>query len=199
MVQLVSPNLDTVGNVGWCLKFVEDAYNTPHLGATATDAWQATEFPHEDVASIPSDVAVPVWFSYYENGINYGHVAINVPNRGVLSSPYKRDNTQVWFTSLNQCEQVLNCKYVGWSEDLATVRLVKPEENEMPIADRGFVINRFKQIFNRVPSEAEIAVYVGQPHDVVYDALLNSDEFKGLLNGDFTPYQIPNLFIRSSK
>lgn len=125
MKQLVYPDLNTVGNVGWCLSFVEDAYHTPHLYATATQAWNATLYAHTN-RDLP-DVQVPVWFSYYEDGINYGHVAINVPGRGVLSSPYKKDGTQQWFKDIDECARVLNCTYLGWSEDLATIKLVEGE------------------------------------------------------------------------
>lgn len=68
------------------------------------------------------------------------------------------------------------------------LRLTK--EEEMPIADKGFVINRYKQILGRDCSEQEIAIYVGKTHDVVYDALLDSDEFKARLNGGAPPIKL---------
>jgi hypothetical protein len=133
MTQLVAPDLNTVGNVGWCLSFVEDAYNTPHLGATATDAWNATQFPHPGEQP-PNDVQVPIWFSYTENGIDFGHVAINVPGRGVLSSPYKQNGTQQWFSSIEECRRVMGCTaYLGWSEDLATIKLIEGGNMEAEI------------------------------------------------------------------
>ena len=122
--QIVYPDLTTVGLIGWCLSFVEDAYNTPHLGATATDAWNDTRHPHK-LESLPANVQVPVWYSYWENGLNFGHVAINVPGRGVLSSPYKANGTQQWFKDVEECRRVMGCQaYLGWSEDLATVQLI---------------------------------------------------------------------------
>lgn len=123
MKQLVQPNLSTVGNIGYCLAMQENVWGTPHLYDTAWNAWQATQYKHTD--PLPEDVCVPVWFSYWENGTNYGHVATNVPGRGVLSSPYKANGTQQWFTSIDQCASVLNCTYVGWSEDIATVRVTE--------------------------------------------------------------------------
>lgn len=132
MIQLIQPNLNTVGNIGWCLSFAEDAFNTPHLYATATDGWNATKFKRTD--SLPN-AYVPVWFSYVENGINYGHVAVYSPDGRVLSSPYKKNNSQQWFSSIQECERVLNCKYLGWSEDIATIRIVK-EGEQMTILDK---------------------------------------------------------------
>lgn len=126
-VQLVQPNLATVGNIGWCLAFAENVFGTPHLYATATDGWHATHFPHPD-RNLPTDVSVPIWYSYVENGLDYGHVAVNVPGRGVLSSPYRADNTQQWFKDIDDCARVLNCKYLGWSEDIATVRVIKEDD-----------------------------------------------------------------------
>lgn len=128
MQQLIAPDLTTVGNVGWCLAFVEDAYNaTIYTLATADMAWNATQFPHKGEQP-PSDVSVPVWFTYKENGFEYGHVAINVPGRGVLSSPPKVDG-QIWFKSIEECRQRMGCQaYIGWSEDIAYKQVVKGED-----------------------------------------------------------------------
>lgn len=125
--QLVRPKFSTKGMVGWCLKFVEDAYGTPHSQFSARDAWDATHHPHR--ALPPKDAMVPVYWNYVEKGYNFGHIAINVPGKGVFSSPYLKDNSSQWFDSLEQCAQVLGLgKYLGWSEDLEGVALVKEEE-----------------------------------------------------------------------
>lgn len=143
--QVIAPNLNTVGNIGWCLAFVEKAYNdTNYSYATARDGWDACQFIHQDSginSNLPTDVSVPVWFDYYESGVDYGHVAINVPGRGVLSSPYKADNTQQWFTGIDQCAKVLNCTYLGWSEDLMGVRVIggTMDDSNNGIADANFV------------------------------------------------------------
>lgn len=50
-------------------------------------------------------------------------------------------------------------------------------------ADRGFVINRYRQILGREPSEEEVNVYKGKNRIEVYDAFLDSDEFKRRLQG----------------
>lgn len=167
-VQAVSPDLNTVGNVGWCLKFVEDAYNTPHLGATATDAWHATASPHPG-ENPPLEVQVPLWFSYIENGLDFGHVVINVPGRGLLSSPFKQDGTQVWFSSIAQCEATLNCHYLGWSEDLATIQLI---EGEDMVDDAGARLILSSSMFlaqngdtpDRQPTKEEVENLIGRTY-----------------------------------
>lgn len=156
MTQLVYPDLSTVGLIGWCLAFVEDAYHTPRGPYCAWDAWNACEFPHTD--ALPN-VQVPVWFSYYEGGFNFGHVAIWVPGRGVLSSPYKANNTQQWFSSIAECERVLNCRYVGWSEDLVTVKVV--EEETVP--NSGDVHNAYQIANGRMATDQEVAIYTNKP------------------------------------
>lgn len=172
--QLVFPNLKTLGKIGWCLKFVEDAYNSPHLYATATDAWNSTEVRHTD-RNFPA-VAVPVWFSYYENGLNFGHVAIYVPNQGVLSSPYARDNTQVWFKDVDECARVLHCSYLGWSEDIANLKVVEKEDvyrmNDEDAKDL------WRGLLHREPENDDVwRAWVGKTFSEAYQAFASSDEW----------------------
>jgi hypothetical protein len=185
--QIIQPNLSTVGNVGWCLQFVENAYGTDHIGATATDAWNATRHPHK--GNPPTDVKVPVWYSYWEGGVNYGHVAINVPGKGVLSSPYAKDGTQQWFSSIEQCRKVMGCKeYLGWSEDLAGAQLIR-KEAEMPTEQE--VKNRFALI-GLTPTPAQIKLYTGRSFDELgtnllkQSAVMNAELKKKLANGAVT-------------
>lgn len=183
--QLVYPDLTTVGNVGWCLSFVEDAYNTPHLGATATDAWHATQHPHQ--GNPPLDVQVPLWFSYIENGLDFGHVVVNVPGKGLLSSPYKQDGTQVWFSSITQCEAILNCHYLGWSEDLATVQLIV-KESDMP--NEGDVHNAYLTANGRKATAEEVKIYTNKSwgaEDGLYygKVLVDLQNAKNNSSGDF--------------
>lgn len=198
--QIIYPDLNTVGNVGWCLSFAEDAYNTPHFYATATDAWKSTEYPHD---GYPPNAQVPIWFSYYEGQVNYGHVAIWVPGRGVLSSPYKKDNSQQWFGSIEECERVLKCSYLGWSEDIATVRVVTKEE-EIVYPNEGDVQNAYLKANDRNATPEEVAVYTGKPWSAP-DGLLYGKIFVDLLNfkeadqGEYVPYKFPNLYEKKGK
>lgn len=137
--QLVAPNLATVSPIGSCLWFAETAFNTPHNTANrvndcATDEWNAAQFRYLD-RDFPTGVYVPIWFSYWAtlNRIykDWGHVAILMPDGRVLSSPYKQDNSQQIFNSVDDCARVLRCTYLGWSEDLAGIKLIEsnPEGN----------------------------------------------------------------------
>lgn len=197
--QLVNPNLNTVGNIGWCLSFAEDVFATPHLFATATDAWNSTAYPHGD--AIPEDVAVPVWFSYWEDGINYGHVAISVPGRGILSSPYKQNGTQQWFSSITQCEKVLNCEYLGWSEDIATIRVVQPQGDNMgsqSTVDETAIRLTYNLGLNRDATQDEInnRLASGQTIETLLRDIWTSDEHRVLLELPYlTDDDIKNYFI----
>lgn len=128
--QLVQPNPNTVGNVGYCLAFGESAFNTPHLHPNAFSAWQATQFKHPNEEP-PTDVSVPIWFSYMIGSVNEGHIAINIPGRGILSSPYKIGTTQAWLPSIAELERIYSdngihpLTYLGWSEDIAGIRVVE--------------------------------------------------------------------------
>lgn len=128
--QLVSPNLGTAGNVGWCLSFVEAAFDTPHLYPYAFTAWEATEYKHED-QSFPDGMYVPIWFSYTVDGINKGHVAIRMPDGRILSSPWQAGTNQAILSDIAELERIYSSNglypliYLGWSEDIAGVHVVE--------------------------------------------------------------------------
>lgn len=174
--QAVQPNLKTVGNIGWCLSFAENVFGTPHLYATATDGWHSTHFPHDD-RNFPAGVSFPVWYSYIENGLDFGHVAVRLPDGRVLSSPYKAENTQQIFKDVDECARVLNCTYLGWSEDIATVQVIK--EGPMMV-DKNLLNNLYLAALNRQPDHPGADGFLGQPCDVVLQALLDSLEYAAL-------------------
>jgi hypothetical protein len=130
MKQNIQPNTTVTSKWGWCLWFTEEVWGTPHLFPTATDAWNATQFKHED-RNFP-DVAVPVWFSWSVEG----HVATRMPDGRVLSSPMTGTGSK-WFNSVDECADEITritgvkCTYLGWSEDIANVRVA--EGGEMPV------------------------------------------------------------------
>lgn len=129
--QLVSPNLSTAGNVGYCLAFVEAAYTTPHgLYLYATQAWEATQYKHTD-QNFPDGMYVPIWFSYMINGIDEGHVAIHMPDGRVLSSPWQSGTTQAILPNISELERIYSnngqhpLTYLGWSEDISGKHVVE--------------------------------------------------------------------------
>lgn len=119
--QLVSPRDDVESNAGLCLWFQQEVWQVPHQFPTAWQAWQATQFKHED-RNLP-DVCVPVWFDHWGTYGNpptygqYGHVVTYFPSRGFLSSP-GRGYGQQWFGTIEEVERTFNAPFVGWSEDM---------------------------------------------------------------------------------
>lgn len=130
-IQTTTPNLEIKGLPGVCLGMQQRVWGAPGLYNTAWQAWQATEFKHED-RNFPEDVAVPIWFDHWGAYGNpgqevygqYGHVATYVPGRGVLSNP-GRGLGQIWYPTIDACAKDCNATYVGWSEDINTVRAVQ--------------------------------------------------------------------------
>lgn len=138
--QLRTPNLDPViknGNavlldwLGWCLAYVEVAFGSPRLYPDAWTGWQNAKYKHADW-NLPSGVYVPIWFSHSAtyNGQykNWGHVAIYKDGK-VWSSPLSRKPYADVFDSIAEVEQKFSSKFVGWSEDIATLRVIEPLPN----------------------------------------------------------------------
>lgn len=145
MKQLVEPDLSVQGQSGLCLAYVQNVFHTPHLYPNATTGWQQAEFKHGD--ALP-DVSVPVWFSYKVDG----HVAVWVPGQGVYSTTAQGVKV---FSSLESMMNYIGggIKYLGWSEDLATVRLV--EGGDMPLTP-GQQDKLFKMGKRAEPTQEEL-------------------------------------------
>lgn len=120
--QIKPPIVGTVGQDGLCLDYVTRFFGVPDKYDSATDAWADAQYKHPGEQP-PSDVAVPVWFSY--NGPD-GHVAGSVPGTGVYSTSAQGDKT---FTSVQALVSWMGegFKYLGWSEDINSVRVVQPQ------------------------------------------------------------------------
>ena len=139
-VQLVKPNTAVKSDYGWCLWHQQEVYGTPHLYPSATAAYNATQFKHTD--AIPTNVAVVLWFEHWGSygtpatWANWGHTASFVPGLGVLTSPISNNSKgyQVYPSIealVNEINRILpksGTKYLGWSEDLSGVRIVKEDE-----------------------------------------------------------------------
>lgn len=118
---------------GWCLATVETAFGTPRLYPSAWEGWLNTEQRHED-REFPVGVYFPIWFSGYSG---YGHVAIcfvdGDGSMNIWTSPYQ--HVPYFYTGYHSVDQLAagyGVSYVGWSEDLASVRLIQPVPVEVP-------------------------------------------------------------------
>jgi len=71
--------------------------------------------------------------------------------------------------------------YLHMSKQLARVGDILSEEEEM--LNRGDVINFYKLLLGRDPSEQEIKIYEGKPFKETIYAFMSSDEFKKRVSG----------------
>jgi len=125
--ELVEPDRNTQGSIGFCLKFAADAFHAPHIYPTAIAAWNATQFRHLDT-DFPPDAPVVLWWEYQDAG----HVAINIPGLGILSSPWKRGTTQAVLGSLAEIERIYHLgNFLGWTEDIEGLRVAQPQEDDV--------------------------------------------------------------------
>lgn len=130
MNQLVQPNLNVKGTLGYCLVYVRDVFSAPWAGADAWTSWNHhTQFRHTD--ALPSGVYVPIWFDGYWNGERYGHTAVYKDGK-VWSSPYKAGQSFAVLSSIAEVERIYKMKYVGWSEDIGGKRVVINKGEDMP-------------------------------------------------------------------
>ena len=136
--QVSNPRDDITSAPGWCLWFAQEVWQVPHQFATAWQAWQATQFKHED-RNLPN-VSVPVWFDHWGTYGDpprygqYGHVVQYFPGRGFLSSP-GRTYGQEWLATIEEVERRFNSTFVGWSEDMqpgiqVVKQIIEPVEDE---------------------------------------------------------------------
>lgn len=121
--QIKQPNLSVVGQEGLCLAYVTEVFGVPNDYPSATVAWEDAQFKHPGEQP-PIDVAVPVWFSY--NGPD-GHVAVSVPGKGIYSTSAQGDKV---FGNVAELVSWMGegMTYLGWSEDINTIRVVEGEE-----------------------------------------------------------------------
>lgn len=132
--QLKSPNLSVVGVEGYCLVYVREIFGVAAKYPTAASAWQNAEYKHVGLSTpTPTDVAVPVWFTWEASG----HVAVSVPGKGIYSTTAQGDKV---FGNIEEVAQYIGGTYLGWSEDVDGVRVCEPSAAPTP-APSGKTIN----------------------------------------------------------
>lgn len=130
--ELRQPNLSVTGHAGYCLSVQQDVWGTPHLYATAKDAYDAAQFKHPGELP-PEGIHALCYWTYTEGGIPYWHVATRTPDGRVFSSPFNVSYGNEWFSSIDAMTARIRriypaCQYVAWVEDLSNVRLVKEDD-----------------------------------------------------------------------
>lgn len=134
-IQLVQPNLEAKDYPGYCLRLQQTVWGAPVRYATAWDAWEATQYKHGTGEALPTDVSSLIWFDHWGTygGVygQYGHVATFVPGVGILSNP-GRGYGQYWYDTIEECSRDCRAIYVGWTEDLNSLRILEPGTNPKP-------------------------------------------------------------------
>lgn len=125
--QVITPNVNVSAELGMCLSYVQRAFGVGWSGSYALDAWNRnSQFNHQD-RNMPSGVYVPVFFTGYWNGFNYGHVVVY--KDGICySSPYTYKSTYDQLGNIETVERIYGMKFLGWSEGLAGSRIIEYQE-----------------------------------------------------------------------
>lgn len=189
--QTKSPNLDPYikqGNItltdwlGWCLAYVQSAFGTGWAGATAWLGWTTlVSFKHGD-RNYPLNVYFPMWFDGYWNGQRLGHVVIafwNGSSLKIWSSPVSHKPYADTWTSVEAVERSYGMKYVGWSEDVGSTRVIE----WVPVTSRLQIEQAYLEVLKRVADEGGIQTYLktGWNIDRIKQALRESAEYKALV------------------
>lgn len=178
-VQVLSPNLNVTELAGWCLRYTERSFNVPQIYPTAWDAWEATQFRHQD-KNFPEGVSVPVWFDWTGNigsgQSEYGHSAFRTPD-GIIHSAPGSGQGSARFASVDALARYFGngMTYVGWSEDIAGVKVIKEAEMQS-----GVVLNQdeaemlYRTATHQEPPTSWYQSAISQPWTIVMGKLQQS-------------------------
>lgn len=141
-VQVTAPNVNVSGTSGWCLQYVDDAVKAPqtHRAPSAQQSWDNavannTAHPNEEP---PNNVWVPVYYTI-ENGqyAGLGHVAwyySDGKTTKIYDSEYASGKRNKPYGSGAELISYMGwqMRYLGWSEVVDGLRVVKAQPNEQP-------------------------------------------------------------------
>lgn len=150
---LVPPRKDTVDLPGMCLRFSQTFFGAPVAYPDAWTAWQNQQYRHDASEPLPN-VPVLLWFEHWgtygdpPTYKNWGHVAPYVPGDAIYSSPatWNAGWSQSRFETIADLERALNCRYVGWSEDLNGLRIAQ-KVGETPKPTPTIKVRKNKDMF----------------------------------------------------
>lgn len=120
---LVDVNLNTVSEPGWCLAFAKDAVGAPAGIPTARASWDIAQDKHPGDWNLPDAVCAVYWSWVGDLGegmLDYGHVCIWVPGRGLFSSPKRWTDGvgSAWYSSIDEVSNWIGGTYLGWTSDI---------------------------------------------------------------------------------
>jgi hypothetical protein len=118
---------------GWCLAYVQNAFNTDHGWPTAISEWNDNVGGGNHPGEVPPlGITVPVWLSLGTEPA--GHVAIRLDDGYVASSTQSGYHPKPYFhPNLNNLIAVYGqynggANYLGWSEYVGHVKVVGWED-----------------------------------------------------------------------
>lgn len=119
MQQLITPNPNIPCKPGWCLEYVNNAFDVPIRFGSATAAWEGSTTKHQD-RDFPAGVWVPVWYGLDTTPL--GHVVLRAPDGSVYSTS-DLTNTPHHHPNLADLEAYyayygMTLIYRGWTEDV---------------------------------------------------------------------------------
>lgn len=143
--QVKTPNIGVPCRPGWCLQYVQNAFDALWAGLTATDGWNQAQFKHAD-DKFPDGVAVPVWFAM--KGEPAGHVAVRMADGSYYSTSHPTNKTAYHHPNLQHLLTYYGGRLTlrGWSEDLNGMRVIAKGEN-MAVSDAELAdLRKWKEI-----------------------------------------------------
>lgn len=119
-------DLNAQDQAGFCLRFQQRVFpGSPSVYYDCARAAWDNSIQHGEYPD--GSAIVPISYSWVGtiNGIrkDWGHAAVFVPGRGILSSPGAGYGQQ-WFSSIDELARAWNLTYLGWTEDVGGFRVV---------------------------------------------------------------------------
>lgn len=136
----MTPDVNVPAKSGWCLEYVDDGVNAPNRQPNATASWEYAKrtgvaHPNEEP---PNNVWVPVYYSI-DSGkyAGLGHVAWFYSDgkiTKIYDSEYGSGRRNRPYADGAELFQFMGYKmsYLGWSEAVDGLRVVKPKPQEKP-------------------------------------------------------------------
>lgn len=210
MIQLVQPNLNAAGSIGFCEEFAERVWNTKVTRPTAIAGWNAIPIQYKHVnQEPPTDVAVQMYWKYQ----TAGHTATSVPNKGILSSPWEVGTTGAWLSSRAQLEEIYSddgkypLTYLGWTEYFNGV-LIAEGDNDMATQEQLQVIY-YMALPNQPVNQDWVNTWTGKDMSDAVNALRDDPSRQAYITklvndaaayeanpGNVVPYSGPTLYVK---
>lgn len=131
-----------------CLSNVRKGYGIPAHYSTAKKAWDGAK--KQQNRNFPQGCSVPVFWSWHGtvDGVyaDYGHVGVRLADGRIWTDGRYYASVD----TLNNSYLSGKGSYLGWTEDLNNVTVVKPSGGDMPIPDADNYFGRYNKLMMQV-------------------------------------------------